>query len=319
MWDSFGDPVAILFDAERFDQHTEDAQLSYEHSVYKMFFHGGELEVLARLLSWQLVTPCTAFFPEGIIKFIMKIRSSGDMNTGLGTVLIACSLVHSFCVEYQVEYRLFNNGDDCGIICDRKELEVVQKWLRPYCMTAGYSFIVEEPVYQFEKIEFCQAHPLYTERGWTMVRKFPDSLSKDCVSLLPLNTEAAWKRWANDVGNAGMALNAGVPIMYNFYLLLQRLGDGTHGDHPVNKGTGSWYLKQGLKSDPVPISDVARISFWEAFGYPPSYQRLVERELSEAMIDFKCSREGYTIIPQQTTSKLTHYLYNKLFDYINTD
>jgi hypothetical protein len=313
-WDEFSDPVAIAFDAARFDQHTRSAALKFEHGVYKTYYSGHEREELAELLSWQLCYKCKSYTAEGVVKFVSKIRASGDMNTGLGTCLIACSLVKSFCEVYCIKFRLINNGDDCVIIVERTQQILVEENLFDYCKTAGYWFVTEKPVYQIEHIEFCQSHPIETERGWTMVRNFPNCLAKDCVSLLPLVSEANWKKWAADVGRCGMALNAGVPVLYQFYAALERSGGGTFGNHPWISRTGASILSKGLKSDPVHISDAARIGFWEAFGWPPDYQRLVEEQYKTVVHDFKLGRAGnYTLnIPNPNA---IHFSSNPIYSY----
>jgi hypothetical protein len=316
MWNQFGDPVAIPFDAVRFDQHTHTSQLKYEHKIYKMFYAGGDKQELAKLLSWQLKNFCKSFTPEAIISCITEIRCSGDMNTGLGTCLIACSIVYSFCKEYDIKFRLANNGDDCVLICERSDLEVVQKWLHPYCKTAGYWFEVEPPVFRLEHISFCQAHPVYTERGWTMVRDFPTCITKDCTSLLPLKDEKSWRKWANDVGKGGMALCAGVPVLYSFYEKLAGLGNGTFGAHPNLHGTGFSYLSARLDTTRVHISPDARISFWEAFGMSPEYQKSVEKRLEQQLIFFDRNLKGYQYT-LDTDNSLRHSLNSFIIDYKN--
>jgi hypothetical protein len=316
-WGKFSQPVAVAFDAKRFDQHTRPAALSYEHRVYKLCYDGHQRHELADLLSWQLKSKCRAYLPDGVVKFNTNIRCSGDMNTGLGTCVIACSLVNDFCVKYGLKYRLINNGDDCVLIIEKQQLGIVVDNLHGHMKKAGYWFVVEEPVYQMEKIDFCQARPVKTDRGWIMVRNFPTSLAKDCVSLLPLTTPEAWRKWASDVGRCGMALTAGVPVLYMWYSALTRSGGGSFGAHPWSSRTGASYLARGLATDDVVITDEARISFWEAFGWPPGYQRLVEDQLRLAKYDFRLDREGiqkhYNII--LPNKHAVHYSSNHLYNY----
>jgi hypothetical protein len=314
-WSEFSDPVAIGFDAVRFDQHTERAQLRYEQFIYSLFFDGGDKADIVALLKLQLNNYCAAYTPEGIVKFVMSIRCSGDMNTGLGTCLIACSLVHSFCETFGINYRLINNGDDCVLVCEKADLEVVEKELHNYMLLAGYYFEVEPAVHRIEHIEFCQSHPVYTERGWTMVRNFPNCIDKDCVSILPLDGKKAWMKWANDIGLGGMALCAGVPILYEFYKKLAGLGDGSFGRHPTYHNTGVSYLTQGLNRDEVQISQEARVSFYEAYGFTPDYQIVVEKELHRQDIDFDHNLVGYNYI--DLNNIIIHSLTSNLFDYHN--
>jgi hypothetical protein len=315
-WGEFSQPVAIGFDAKRFDQHTGTAALKYEQKVYKRAFFGEHKRELSKLLSWQLSSKCRAYTADGIAKFTSKIRCSGDMNTGLGTCLIACSLVNDFCIKFGIKYRLINNGDDCVLIVESSQCGTVMDNLHEHMKLAGYWFIVEPPVNRMENLEFCQSRPVKTARGWIMVRNFPTCLAKDSMSLLPLNTPDLWKKWANDIGRCGIALTAGVPVLYEWYKTLVRSGDGSFGSHPWLSRTGASYLAQGLSGDQVEITDEARISFWEAFGWSPHYQQLIENHIKQSKIDFSPGQEGinkhYSLLYNEHA---IHFSSNQLYDY----
>jgi hypothetical protein len=291
-WSSFSNPVAVPFDAKRFDQHTRLEALKFEQQVYKLYYHGGELAEFAEMLSWQLDTQCRAYLEEATVKFRMGIRASGDMNTGLGTVLIAASLTHSYCVSRGLRYRLVNNGDDCVLIIEREDLGKLDS-LHEFCADAGYYMVVESPVDRIEKIDFCQSSPVCTINGWTMVRSYPKSVAKDLVTLLPLDSADKWSKWANDIGCCGVALNSGVPVLQAFYSALKRSGDGTFGAHPWLSGTGMIRNARGLESVVAEITDEARVSFYEAFGVTPDLQRAIEDRYAKYTFNFQTGREGY--------------------------
>jgi hypothetical protein len=314
-WDSFRAPVAVGVDAKRFDQHTRTPALRYEQSIYKMFFAGEDRVELSRLLSWQLSSKCRAYLPDAVIKFTMNIRASGDMNTGLGTCVIACSLVHSYCDSVDLKYRLLNNGDDCVILVERDDLPKLDGFF-DFCKKAGYWMVVEPPVDQLEQISFCQTHPVLTSRGWTMVRDFPHSVAKDMVSLLPLTTESAWRKWAHDVGNCGMAINSGVPVLWSVYSSLARAGRGTFGSHPWTRNSGFFRMARGLESSYSPISDEARLSFYRAFGVPPDTQVEIERHYDTLEHELNPAGMGKEIHKHTTTLPLrqTQSLYCKYID-----
>lgn len=291
-WSSFSEPVAVACDAKRFDQHTRTAALRFEQRVYKLFFHGEQRDELSRLLSWQLRSKCRAYLDEAIVKFEMGIRASGDMNTGLGTCLIACALIHSYCVDAGLRYRLINNGDDCVILCEKQDLGLLGGFF-DFCKTAGYHMVMETPVERIEEIDFCQTSPVLTTRGYVMVRQFPSSLGKDMVTLLPLTTDVLWEKWANDIGMCGKALNAGVPVLYAFYSALHRSGDGTFGSHPWLRGSGMVRNARGMSADPIPIDSSARISFYAAFGISPMQQVQLEQYYAGRRFTFRPGLEGY--------------------------
>jgi hypothetical protein len=278
--------------------------------VYKSYFQGSDREELARLLSWQLDTKCRAYLDDGIVKFRMNIRASGDMNTGLGTCVIACSLVHSYCTRVGLRYRLINNGDDCVAICERSDLAKFDDF-HSFCRSAGYHMVIEPPVDRIEEIEFCQQHPVKTVRGWVMVRNFPVSIGKDFVSVLPLTTPERWAKWANDVGICGLALTSGVPVLQEVYASLARSGRGSFGAHPWISSSGMVRNSRGLEAKCLPITDEARISFCQAFGISPSAQEILEAEYRNRVFNFELGLQGYNITFTDTP---THTLTNPLFD-----
>lgn len=314
-WSVFDQPVAVGVDAKRFDQHTRTGALKYEQSIYKMFFTGDDRAELSRLLSWQLSSKCRAYLPDAVVKFTMDIRASGDMNTGLGTCVIACSLVHSYCHRVDLKYRLLNNGDDCVILVEREDLPKLDGFF-DFCKRAGYWMEIEDPVDCIEEIVFCQTRPVLTGRGWTMVRDFPHSVAKDMVSLLPLTTETAWRKWANDVGNCGMAINSGVPVLWSVYCSLARAGQGTFGSHPWTRNSGFFRMARGLESTWTPITDEARLSFYRAFGVPPDQQEAIELHYDALVHELNPAGDGKAIYTQHTTlpQQQTFPLYCKYID-----
>jgi hypothetical protein len=316
-WGSFRQPVGIGLDAKRFDQHTGPEALRFEQDVYCLFFTGEERRELHKLLSWQQRTRCKSYCADGLVSFDMNIRASGDMNTGLGTCLIACALIHSFCAENDITYRLINNGDDCVLLVERDDLPRTSG-LFQHCKDAGYWMEIEEPVYQLEELVFCQTQPVFTARGWAMVRSFPSSISKDMVSLLPLTSNLAWRKWARDVGNCGSAINAGVPVLWSLYNSLARAGQGSFGHHPWVRNSGFFRMARGLESTRLPVLDEARLSFWRAFGVPPAEQKALEDMYDRKVYDFTPASRGqiqHTI--QYLSRDAAHTLFNIYLDKFN--
>lgn len=309
-WKRYNKPVAVSLDFVKFDAATREAQLKYEQSVYKLFFAGVDLHELSRLLSWQLVNDNVAYFREAIVKFVTDIRCSGDMNTGLGTCLIACSIIYSFKTKVGVDLSLIDNGDDMAVILEADDLPKIEG-LSDFCLGAGYVATMEPPAYIMEHIDFCQCRPVWDGEQYVMIRSYPTVLSKDVVSLLPLNTEDDWRKWCNDVGGCGIALNAGMPILQSFYAGLKRSGVGSFGDHPWANDMGIFRLSRGLEQETKPICDDTRVSFWEAFGVPPATQEIYEKYLDTREIGFSRDLKGYDI---NYLSRPTHLYYCNIFN-----
>lgn len=278
-WERFVDPVAVGLDASRFDQHVSVPALEWEHSIYLQCFHGQDRKYLAKLLRMQIKNRGLARAKDGWIKYmVVGGRMSGDMNTSLGNCLIMCSLVKAFMDEQQVSFALANNGDDCIVICERRDLH---KWLdnlAPWFLRAGFTMKVEKPVRVFEQIEFCQAHPVHCAGRWVMCRNALTALAKDSTTVLPVSSRASQDSWMEAIGQCGLALCAGMPIMQAAYLAM--VSGCKAISHPYLE-TGMAMLAAGMAGDAKPVDDHSRVSFWEAYGWLPCEQVVFEAQLSQ--------------------------------------
>jgi hypothetical protein len=272
MWDSIPSPCAIGLDASRFDQHVSVPALEWEHSVYNGMFRCPRLRTL---LAWQLSNKGLAYTPEGRVKYkVAGCRMSGDMNTALGNCLLMCAMVWELCRSLGITARLANNGDDCTLIVPKQHEKVVRNAIPGWFREFGFTMKVEDTVYEFEQIEFCQMHPVRTAYGWTMSRNPLTCLDKDTLCLHPASNP--YHVWAAGIGTAGLALSSGVPVLQAFYTRLKTLA-GQEG--VLADGSGMAYLARDLPSELCPITDAARVSFYKAFGVMPWVQRLLEDEL----------------------------------------
>lgn len=305
-WSDFSDPVAIGGDAKRFDQHTGPEALKFEARVYQRFFTGIDRAELTRLLKWQRKSVCRGYVPEGSVKFDFNIRASGDMNTGLGTCLIACSILYSYTQSVGLRCRVMDNGDDFIVICERSDMHLLDN-LHAYCKTLGYFMVMEKAVDTLEEIEFCQTHPVWDGEGYRMVRNYPSSIGKDMISLLPLRTKNDWAKWANDVSQCGKALNAGIPINQSFYECLGRSGEGTFGAHPWTMYSGAFLASKGMSQEKRIVTQRSRYSFYLAFGVSPAEQEHIEEYYDQHSYDLATADlQGYSLnFTQQPTH--THY------------
>lgn len=281
MWDSFSDPVAVGLDASRFDQHVRPEMLRWEHSVYKQCFAKADRKKLAWLLEGQIKNKCYLQADDGRLRYhVDGSRMSGDMNTALGNCLIMCALVHRLGLERSVKLRLANNGDDCVVVLERRDLarfvDGIQSWFRTY----GFSMKVEEPVGVFEQIEFCQAHPVYDGDKWVMVRNVATTLSKDAVCVnRDYGHGPAAKKWLGAVGECGLAMTGGIPVVQEHYAAFVRNGSSGLGENAVWTETGMYYLSRGLQREYREPTEAARVSFWLAFGVSPTQQVAYEELL----------------------------------------
>jgi hypothetical protein len=276
-WDRFRKPVAIGLDASRFDQHVSPDALRWEHGVYTRCFYKHDAAELETLLSWQLRNYGSALCKTAKFRYVVDgCRMSGDMNTSLGNCLIMCGLVWLYCKERGVVADLANNGDDCVVIMERSDVKRFSDGLSDWFTNFGFTMKVEDPVDQFERIEFCRMRPVWANR-WVMCRSMA-SLSKDCYSLLPWAQGSMAYGWATAIGDSGLAVARGVPVFEAVYNRLKALGRGiTLGNHPLRDQGGLYWMSKGVTDrEPIPVTDQARVSFWLAFDIMPSDQMILE-------------------------------------------
>jgi len=301
MWDAIPSPCAIGLDASRFDQHVSVDALKWEHSVYNSMFRCPHLR---KYLSWQLDNRGVAYTPEGKVTYrVAGCRMSGDMNTALGNCLLMCAMVWALCDELGVKARLANNGDDCTLIVPREQEHLVRSAIPAWFQGFGFTMKVEDTVYTFEQIDFCQMHPVLTSTGWTMARNPQVCLDKDTLCLNPASNP--YRRWLGAVGKAGLSLSGGVPILQAFYQRLLALGE----DGILQDGSGLMYLTRGMRSEPHPVSEEARISFFKAFGVMPWVQREIEDSFQHISVDMTVGKNSASHRVHTLRSLLTNQLH----------
>lgn len=274
-WDTFRKPVAIGIDAKRFDQHVSKEALEWEHSIYRLYYPDDK--EFRRIMSWQLVNTGVARCNEGKAKYTVNgCRMSGDVNTALGNCLLMSSLIYCYAKHVGVFIRLANDGDDCVVTLESEDLAIFMAGLFEYAKTLGFHLTIEEPVYVFEQIEFCQCHPVLVGNQYIMVRDPRVAISKDCVALKPLDNQKIFKMWMAAVGEGGLSLTGGVPVWQHFYTRLYQLSDGAKPLQDLTMMTGMRMMSKGMSRKFTKPSPESRFSFWLAFGISPEEQITLE-------------------------------------------
>lgn len=297
-WGSFLDPVALGLDASRFDQHVSMPALQWEHAQYLSCFPNPECQAeLARLLRMQLRNKGFGYCSDGKLKYTTQgCRMSGDMNTALGNCLLMCAMVWTYARKRGVHCKLINNGDDCVVFMERRDLTRFTDNLDTWFTSMGFTMVAEPPVYNLEQVEFCQSHPVFDGDHYTMVRNL-NAFGKDVISLLPLTSPGPVKKWLQAVGDGGMSLTGGIPIWQEFYQAYLRSA-GHIESSKRRRGakrkfgimdtaameTGMMMLANGMTRTYCEITPQARFSFWIAYGVSPDQQVAIERLLQERVI-----------------------------------
>lgn len=282
-WFSFSNPVGVMLDAVRFDQHVSVPVLSWEHSVYLAFFPPSYQPELQWLLSMQLFNSGVVNCEDGRINYsVAGCRASGDMNTAMGNVLIMCAAVYSFVHELGIKARLINNGDDCCIIVEQSDLSLVSARIGEFFTRLGFIIEVEGVARELEHICFCQTHPVYDGNRYVMVRDPTLAISKD-VTLLRKWSIKEHAVYLRELGIAGSAAYGNMPVWSSFYGCLSRAvcagpiteGLRKHVSAPI-RDSGLGRLSTGVDNRGETTWQ-ARASFAMAFGLLPATQLALER------------------------------------------
>jgi len=274
-WHSFVSPCAIGLDASRFDQHVSAPMLKYEHSIH---FIQSPYKELRKLLNWQLHNKGFGYCPDGKLKYEVKgCRMSGDMNTGSGNCLLMCAMVWSYARARGVNCKLINNGDDCVVFMESSDAEKFCYGLDKWFNELGFDMKQEPTVFELEKVEFCQAHPIHVGNGeYIMVRNLEASLGKDALCLVQANHPDAVLAWCKSVGDAGTACCGGIPVLDSFYKMYSRVGiDNNKWQHTYGE-TGFSFMARGMTRRGLPVLPETRLSYYIAFGVLPDEQEALE-------------------------------------------
>ncbi len=300
-WRKYSDPVAVGIDASRFDQHVHIDALKFEHRVYLSYFIGKDRKHLAKLLNMQLINRGVGYVQDGKLNFtLVGKRMSGDMNTALGNCLQMSTMVWSITRRAGVPCTMINDGDDGVIFLEKKDLSRLLAYLPPACLTYGHEVVLEPPAYKIEDIEFCQCKFVWRPNGYIAVRHIAASFDKDAMSLDPLPTPRAASAWLAAVGEGGLALTSGIPVLQEYYTLL---GRQSKRKAKVVRREGFHMLAQGLESKRAPVHPRSRYSFWLAFGIAPDEQRAIEETFARAVIDHNCNPNN-TSLPYSSLLRL---------------
>ncbi|APG76244.1 hypothetical protein 2 [Changjiang tombus-like virus 4] len=276
-WGQFNDPVGVLLDASRFDQHVSHSALKWEHSVYNAAYRSVELGLLLR---WQLRNYGSVTTRDGSFRYKTRgCRMSGDMNTALGNCLIMCAMVHAYLGELGLHGRLINNGDDCVVIIERQYLRRFQASISQWFLEMGFTMTCDGVASRIEEIEFCQTRPVKTGAGWVMCRSPFVGIAKDTLNKSPDmgHPLRGYLRWAYQVGTAGGALASGVPVFQAAYAAMRRIGVKCakvqgFGD----MSSGFEHMASRMVLEVAPVTTEARVSFWRAWDISPHKQELIE-------------------------------------------
>lgn len=300
-WNRYMRPCAIGLDASRFDQHVSRPMLEWEHRVYLHMF-GNDAE-LARMLSWQLDNRGVGYCPDGSVKYTTSgVRMSGDMNTSMGNSLLMSAMVWAFAESRHVKCSLINNGDDCVVFMEQRDEVRFLSGLHEWFEEMGFDMKQEPTVYELEKVEFCQNHPINVGGDeYLMVRNVEACLGKDAITMIQANKRGMVGAWCSAVGQGGTAMYSGVPVLGSFYDAYTRQGRVNLRWAATYQERGLDHLAKGMNRRGMPVLDVTRLSFYVAFGITPDEQVALEAHFQRWSIS-----DDVPQAPREISPGLTH-------------
>jgi len=280
-WDKFSKPACVGLDASRFDQHVSQQALKFEHAFYNKIFKSKELK---NLLTWQLKNLGYADACDGSFKYLKYgSRMSGDMNTSLGNKFFMCLMAKSYIDQLPYPVEFVNNGDDCLMFMEEKHLHQLGG-LKQYFRDFGFNIVTEAPVFEFERVVFCQTHPVYSNGVWRMVRGYRTCISKDITNTNLGHSENEFRGWLKDVSMCGKTIAADVPVLGAFYNMLDRFStDHKYGAGKYNEFAWFHTLGKNARCVSTTPDDDSRLSYFIATGMSPDEQLALENYFNEAV------------------------------------
>jgi hypothetical protein len=271
--------------------------LEWEHSIYESAYPGDAR--LKKLLRAQLMNKGSFRAPDGRVSYQRQGgRMSGDINTSLGNVLVMSSMCFCYAKAIGLQnFEFIDDGDDCGFIVESEQLEQLRAPLKEWFLQLGFEMTVEEPVYELEKVVFCQSQPVWTPQGYVMVRQL-SALSKDLLTTKPhlLSTEIGYDSLRKAIGDGGMALYGNIPLYCQFYEMMRR-GVGKVKELPADANDGYGRMTWGRDYEAGNyVHPKTRASFYTAFGVIPDQQLAVEDEYKRFTLSYGTPSLVYTHI-----------------------
>jgi hypothetical protein len=298
-WDRFDDPVAIMIDAAKFDRSVSNDALVYEHEIYQA--HYPKSLRLRKLLAWQRDNVCVYSGPDGYLRYKSRhLRMSGDDNTGGGNTLIMCCMIHSLLERLAILDRVAvaDNGDDAVLIMEKQTFNARfrRAFFHNHFEQFGFDVQIEGVVDQFERIKFCQMHPVFDGEVWVMMRDPVTALCKDLSCARYYSSKLELASWLLNVGMCGLAAAGRLPIFQAFYQHLIRLArynlQGRNAIVMNLKEGGLTFWSKGMNRTTGKVSDAARVSAYFATGITPTMQVSIEAAWDE-MPSYDISTVGF--------------------------
>nr|WON42283.1 hypothetical protein [Actinidia tombus-like virus] len=292
-WSEFKQPVAVAADFAKFDAHVSYDAVEFEHSVIGSMAHGPyERKIMEEAKEHALSGRGTMVCVDGKVSFRrLGGRYSGCMWTSLGNVILACLMLKEYLDTTGIHYRLINDGDDCVILCEKSDFHKLGS-MHQHLEEYGFDMVIENPVEEIERIDFCQSRPVFIDGSYIMCRNPHTALVKDTYCTNRPSNAADYYSWVRSVGECGLSLTGGMPMFQEFYQCYVRNSDGRRINKGFRADGGLKLASQGMHRKYQPVSDDTRFSFWRAFGIDSDTQRYMEDEYRRKCFSYSAPVES---------------------------
>jgi len=313
-WAMFGDPVCLITDMSRFDQHCSAESLRWCKwmCIRALRKSGADIKEFDRLFEATINTRGQVLCDNGIVSYLVEgTLNSGLSSTSLCGVTIVCFLLRSYCLSVGVRHQLISAGDDTNIIIERKDLHLMDG-LSAWCLRGGYTVKVDGVVDELERVDFCQMRPIFDGETWLMVRNPRVVTTKDLLTDKKFASMEQLRSHMKAIADCGIALSGGVPVMQSFYCMLHRSARGARATGLERNGF--YYLSRGMDRKVAEVGDVARISFYKAFGINVWRQKTLERMYDRMWVDTdskSCTSSGIERSTDLAFSTILHHAFEE--------
>jgi hypothetical protein len=279
-WDHFDDPVAVLIDLKRYDQHVGRDCIKEKQKLYQHAYPDDE--VLGTILQAQRNSTVKFKTPEGHgIYEKSRGTNSGEQDTSLGMIYMVCGMIYSFlnlflpCSRGMRKWKVANDGDDFNIIVERKDAETVLENIASYFLKFGHEVDVEGTTDDFYRVTLCKTRPVFDGTDW-IATPLLGSLSTASVTLKNVYDKQSYDLYRNSIGQCGMAAYGDMPVYGAYYRMMSRGAGAKVEASPAM--TGLTVASRGMNKKGKPVLEQTRYHFWRAHGIDPYTQRCLERE-----------------------------------------
>lgn len=282
-WNRFANPVAFDLDAVKFDRGVSRAALDWTFKFYARHYCGKDFKELLKLWKMRQTNVCKFRCSEGWMKYTSDHgRMSGDVDTGLGNTIIMCGAVYELMIVLGIaNYELVNNGDDCIIIMERRDVGKFNRAkIDRFFGALGHEVELSAPIEVLERCTFCQMRCVFDGKGYIMVRDPWKAVRKDMVCEQYMNSKNLRANWIRAVSEGGISLSGGIPVFQAFYQWMGQLA-GVNMQRRIDIQLKRIYWSKGMARKSSAIDDRCRVSFWRAFGIPPHRQIAIEEMISQ--------------------------------------